>query len=72
MDVPIFTPPHTILRPGQALLKVGVYVFRCPLCGNEFRYDDPYEPMCTGPNSTDEHSPEVMRLKVHDTIKAMV
>lgn len=40
-----------------------VYTFGCPVCGHEFTYDEPGEPMCTGPNETlDEHSPELMHL----------
>jgi hypothetical protein len=60
---PIFTVPYTRVIPGTQLVKRGVYVYQCPLCRARFRYDDPYEPICTGPSpSRDEHAPEVMRL----------
>lgn len=59
---PLFAPPPILIRPGEHLRLVKVYVYRCPLCGNEFRYDDPYEPLCSGPRWTDDHAPEVMRL----------
>lgn len=54
-------PRGLILIPGQQIRKIGVNVFQCPVCGNRFRYDDEYEPMCTGPHpSLDEHEPAVM------------
>lgn len=59
---PIFGVPTTIHTPGTDLILRNVYVYRCPLCSRLFRYDDPYEPMCTGPNWMDEHAPEIMRL----------
>lgn len=37
------------------------YTFRCLECGHEYIYDEPAEPMCTGPGETDDHPPEVMR-----------
>jgi len=60
---PLFAPPPALVLPGTELILRDVFVFRCPLCANEFRYDDPYEPLCTGPHPTlDEHGPEVMRF----------
>jgi hypothetical protein len=59
--------------PGKSLVKTGVYVFQCPLCHRTFRYDDPYEPMCTGPSDTlDEHPPEVMRFLRREKRKVVV
>lgn len=72
LPLPLFGVPPTIYTPGQSLLRVCVYVYRCPLCGHQFRYDDPYEPMCTGPHWTDEHAPEIMRLYRVDTRLIMV
>lgn len=41
-----------------------IYTFRCPMCAKSFTYDEPGEPICTGPNeSTDEHPPETMILE---------
>jgi hypothetical protein len=62
LDAPVFTPPPILIRPGQEMRTVMVNVFRCPLCRNVFRYEDRYEPMCTGPGSQDSHAPEVMRF----------
>lgn len=43
------------------LREKGVNVFRCPVCGKEFRQADEYEPGCTGPNeTTDDHPMTVM------------
>jgi len=42
------------------LREKGVNVFSCPVCGRLFRYDDEYEPMCTGPGATDDHEMTVM------------
>lgn len=50
-----------IIIPGQVVTKVGAFVFRCPVCRKYERFDDLYEPMCTGPSpSLDEHTPTVM------------
>jgi hypothetical protein len=58
--------PARIRIPGQDVRLEGVNVFRCPVCRNEFRYDDEYEPICTGPHpSLDEHEPAVM-VRVDD------
>lgn len=63
LPAPKFPIPPTLYAPGEHLRLKDVYVYRCPLCCQTFRYDDPYEPLCTGPNPTlDEHAPEVMRL----------
>ena len=45
-----------------------LYTFRCPVCRNEFTYDEPGEPLCDGPGSTTGgHLPEVMRrIRVRD------
>ena len=46
-----------MLRPE----KVGVPVFRCPVCGNTARNDATgLEPACTGPRWTDDHPLTVM------------
>jgi len=58
-DVPL--PP--LLVPGTKLVARGVYVFQCPTCWKTFRYDDPYEPICTGPSENrDDHAPVVMQF----------
>lgn len=39
------------------------YVFGCPVCRKVIGFDEPGEPMCTGPSETrDEHEMTVMRL----------
>jgi hypothetical protein len=54
---------YTRVIPGIQLVKRGVYVYECPECKNRFRFDDLYEPICTGPSANrDEHTPRVMRL----------
>lgn len=61
------------MQPGAELLLNGVYVFRCPVCRKEFRYDDPYGPMCTGASETrDEHAPVAMILLRKDPPRVMV
>jgi hypothetical protein len=63
LPAPTFPVPYTRVIPGTQLLKQGVYLYECPLCKKRFRYDDPYEPICSGPSeSRDDHPPEVMRL----------
>lgn len=42
------------------MIEEGVNLYGCPVCGNEFRHDDDYEPMCTGPGATDDHPMAVM------------
>ncbi len=70
---PIFAPPPISIEPGTQLIMRDVFVFRCPLCAHTFRYDDPYEPMCTGPNmALDEHAPEVMRLLRRESMQQTV
>jgi hypothetical protein len=60
---PIFGVPPTTIIPGTQLIARGVYVFECPLCKKEFRHNDRFEPICTGPcENRDDHAPEVMRL----------
>jgi hypothetical protein len=60
---PLFSPLYTRVVPGTQLVTRGVYVYECPLCKNRFRFDDRYEPICTGPSANrDDHAPEVMRL----------
>jgi hypothetical protein len=40
-----------------------VWNFTCEMCGKKFRYDQPGEPLCTGPSETvDVHPPEAMLL----------
>lgn len=46
---------------GVVPQKRGVFVFKCPTCGNRARNDQLMEPMCTGPGSFDEHEPTIMR-----------
>lgn len=59
--VPLRRQPARLVVPGENLRKQGVNLFRCPVCRNEFRHDDEYEPLCTGPHpSLDEHEPAVM------------
>lgn len=71
--MPLFTVKPALVVPGQALITRHVYVYQCPLCKKQFRYDDPFEPMCTGPSeSRDEHGPEVMRLLRKEPIKVVV
>lgn len=49
-----------------------VFIYRCPLCGARFRFDDFYEPMCTGPHpSQDDHAPEVMIFERKDTRRVL-
>jgi uncharacterized Zn-finger protein len=56
----------TLLVPARVpeaevfLRQRGVNVYRCPVCSRRFRYDDEYEPMCTGPGATDDHPITVM------------
>ena len=73
MDSPLFPVRPVLFAPGTRLVLKDVYVFVCPLCRKEFRYDDPFEPMCTGPSeSRDDHSPEVMRFARKETMRVMV
>ena len=54
--------PSRVIAAGTFRDK-GVNVYRCPVCRKEFRYDDEYEPACTGPNETaDDHPMAVMEL----------
>lgn len=70
---PLFPVPYTRVIPGTQLVTRGVYLYECPLCKNRFRFDDPYEPICTGPSANrDDHSPEVMRLIQKDSKKTAV
>jgi hypothetical protein len=69
---PIFDIPVLDFLPGTKVILVDVFVFECPLCHREFRYDDRFEPMCTGPWWTDEHAPEVMRFVRKDTRRVQV
>ena len=55
-------PLSTRLLPRQQVRQHQVYVYECPVCHNQCRYDDRYEPTCTGPHWTDDHPLEVMRL----------
>jgi hypothetical protein len=44
------------------LVKSFVYTFRCPVCAKFAKFDEPGEPLCTGPNeATDDHEPVLMR-----------
>lgn len=40
----------------------ALFVFRCPMCGNEEVNDQRMEPACTGPSWTDDHPLEPMIL----------
>ena len=54
--------PSRVIAAGT-LRDKGVNVYRCPICRKEFRYDNEYEPACTGPNeTTDDHPMTVMEL----------
>jgi hypothetical protein len=54
---------YTRVVPGSHLVTRGVYIYECPACRKLFRFDDPYEPVCTGPSENrDDHSPTVMKL----------
>ena len=62
-----------MIIPGTQLVKQGVFIYECPVCGKRFRYDDPYEPMCTGPSETrDEHAPVVMKFVGHDALRPLI
>lgn len=40
-----------------------VWTFQCPLCKKVFKYDEPGEPLCTGPSETrDDHVQTTMLL----------
>lgn len=60
-------PFYTRFIPGKNLITKGVFLYECPTCKKQFRYDDPYEPICTGPSENrDEHPPQIMRqIGVH-------
>jgi hypothetical protein len=59
----VFGIPPALIVPGTRLVKEGVYVYGCPVCKKTFRYNDAYEPICTGPSENrDDHAPEVMRF----------
>jgi hypothetical protein len=48
----------------QAFPHGKVWTFRCPTCAKVFTYDQPGEPICTGPSeSRDEHPQEPMLLE---------
>lgn len=54
-----------IIIPGEFVTKVGAFVFRCPVCRKAERFDDAYEPICTGPHpSLNEHEPRVMAREI--------
>lgn len=55
--------PSRVPVAATDLRTQGVNVYRCPVCEKTFRYDDEYEPVCTGPNeTTDDHPMTVMTL----------
>jgi len=61
---------YTRVVPGTQLVTRGVYVYECPICRKRFRYDDAYEPLCTGPSENrDDHAPTLMRLVKTDAAK---
>src|SRR5208282_1964338 len=46
------------------------WTFVCPVCAKTFRYDQPGEPMCTGPSEMrDDHEPTTMLLQKVRTIE---
>ena len=48
--------PARVPRAQTYMREKGVNVYRCPVCRKEVRFDDAYEPACTGPNeTTDDH-----------------
>jgi hypothetical protein len=49
-------------RPGVKVIKKGVFVYRCLMCGRRETYDDAYGPACTGPGAVDVHPMEPMEL----------
>lgn len=52
-----------LVIPGTELLEKDVFLFECPVCKKQFRWDDRYGVACTGPSeSRDEHPLEMMRL----------
>lgn len=54
--------PARVPRAETFMRRRGVNLYRCPACGNEFRHDDEYEPLCTGPGATDDHPMAVMQF----------
>jgi hypothetical protein len=47
----------------QAFPHGKVWTFKCPTCSKLFEYDEPGEPLCTGPNeTTDDHDTTAMLL----------
>lgn len=75
--LPGHSNPHLVKRErraydandgARALIETGLFetgakfVFRCPLCGRQESNDQRMEPMCTGPDWTDDHPPEIMIL----------
>ncbi len=62
-----------IIIPGTQLITKGVYLFECSVCHTRFRYDDPFGPMCTGPNpNQDEHTPTLMKMIRREEQKVLV
>lgn len=49
------------IHMGVEEYKRAVFTFRCGMCGNVVQNNQDMEPMCTGPNWTDDHPPHVMR-----------
>lgn len=49
------------IQSGTITLKKAIFWYRCLLCGNKASNDQEMEPLCTGPNWTDDHPPEVMQ-----------
>ena len=49
--------------PGMDLepIEPDVFLFVCPVCKNQVSQREPMEPMCTGPNWTDDHEPMLMK-----------
>lgn len=61
---------YTRFIPGKNLITRGVYLYECPTCRKQFRFDDPYEPICTGPSENhDDHPPKIMKLLRKEPVK---
>ena len=65
-------PSPRVLVPAVDMRQQGVNVFHCPVCGNEFRQDDEYEPSCSGPGALDSHPLAVMSLQRVDEPRKLI
>lgn len=56
---------HDVLveaRSGLFHHRKAMFSFTCPECGKHVTNDQLLEPLCTGPNWTDNHPPTIMQL----------